>query len=69
VSLPQNAETLAQWQVDSSAIDYENGSYSLRWPVHDQIVESDGMEIPVFREYSKQITGREAVLVDDVDGK
>ena len=36
VSLSQNAETHAQWQVDSTTIDDENRSYSLRRLVHNQ---------------------------------
>jgi hypothetical protein len=69
VSLPQNAETLAQWQVNASTIDDENRGHSLCKLVQHQILKSDDMERSVLREYSKQITGCEAVLVDDVDGK
>ena len=69
ISLPQNTKTLAQWQVDSAAIDDENGSRVRRRPVRDQVLESDGMKSRALPECFKQIMGREAILVDNVDGE
>jgi hypothetical protein len=67
VSFSQDVETLAQWQIDSFAIDDENGS--VRGLECHHLLECNGMESRVFSEYLKQITCSEAILVNDTDGK